>query len=249
MTNKNNSLHTTALRKLEAILHLHQRGRAKASGRTARGATALRRRGRWFGRKLRIGLKRQLPLLRKLVIGATSIAAVAAIVVGGLWWRLSSGPISLDLATPWLTAAIEQNFGTRQRVQVGGTVLERDAKGRTALRLRDIVVRDTDGELVATAPRAEVGISGASLLMGNPRVASFLLVDANMEIRVEPDGHINVFVGGKRPFVTISPVNAALQSDSSPAPDRSNTFSLATLAERGIEKNIAALKREIGNLK
>ena len=29
----------------------------------------------------------------------------------GLWWRLSSGPIELDLATPWLKAAIEENFG------------------------------------------------------------------------------------------------------------------------------------------
>ena len=66
------------------------------------------------------------------------------VLVGGgaLWWRLSSGPIMLDLATPWLTSAIEQNLGSRYRVEVGGTQLERDEQGRTALRLRDIVLRD-----------------------------------------------------------------------------------------------------------
>ena len=66
---------------------------------------------------------------------------------GALWWRLSSGPIMLDLATPWLTSAIEQNLGSRYRVEVGGTQLERDAQGHTALRLRDIVLRDASGAI------------------------------------------------------------------------------------------------------
>ena len=119
---------------------------------------------------------------------------------GALWWRLASGPISLDIATPWLTAAIEQNFGNRYRIQVGGTQLERDDQGRTALRLRDIVLRDASGALVAVAPKAEVGISGTSLLMGNPRAESFRLVDANLVVQIEEDGRANVFAGGERPL-------------------------------------------------
>ena len=54
-----------------------------------------------------------------------------------LWWRLGNGPIELDVATPWLAAAIEENFGSQHQVQVGGTQIERDASGRTALRIRD----------------------------------------------------------------------------------------------------------------
>ena len=78
----------------------------------------------------------------------------------------SSGPIMLDLVTPWLTAAIEQNFGSRYRVEVGGTQLERDAQGRTALRLRDIVrARRRRRDRSRCAPKAEVGISGTSLLI------------------------------------------------------------------------------------
>ena len=183
------------------MLHSYRLRRARAAH------DGVHRHQRRITRKLRIGFKRRLPLLRKIAdrLGARP-PPWSHLSLGGLWWRLASGPITLDVATPWLTAAIEKNFGSRYRIEVGGTVLERDAKGRTALRLRDIIVRDPDGELIATAPRAEVGISGASLLLGNPRVASFLLVDANMEIRVEPDGQVNVFAGGKRPFLTVSPV-------------------------------------------
>ena len=37
--------------------------------------------------------------------GATLTFAVVVIAIAGLWWRLSSGPIELDMATPWLKAA------------------------------------------------------------------------------------------------------------------------------------------------
>ena len=231
MINKHDSARGEVLRKLEAILHSYRLRRARAAH--AIGGTAkARRHQRRITRKLRIGFRRRLPLLRKVAIGVGAFAAIVAFILGSLWWRLSSGPIALDIATPWLTAAIEQNFGSRHHVEVGGTVLERDANGRTALRLRDIVVRDPDGELIATAPRAEIGISGVSLLLGNPRVASFLLVDANMEIRVEPDGHVNVYAGGKRPLLTISPVNVAPQPDSLAALDQPKALSVTSLAER-----------------
>ena len=87
---------------------------------------------------------------------------LVAVALGALWWRLASGPIALDIATPWITAAFEQNFGSRHKVEIGGTVLERDEHGRTAVRIRDIVVREPDGRIVASAPRAEVGLSHAS---------------------------------------------------------------------------------------
>ncbi|HET9413379.1 MAG TPA: hypothetical protein VFO74_04565, partial [Pseudolabrys sp.] len=78
-----------------------------------------------------------------MLLGAAICVSLAIVGILGLWWRLSSGPIELDLATPWLKAAIEENFGATHTVVVGGTQLERDEKGGTSLRLRDIVVRDT----------------------------------------------------------------------------------------------------------
>src|SRR5262249_75240 len=47
------------------------------------------------------------------------------------------------------------------------------------------------------------------------------------------------FAGGKRPFLTISPINPLAQHPEVP-PARSSSLSLGALADRGIEDNVAA---------
>ncbi|MGB8042737.1 MAG: hypothetical protein WCF66_07230, partial [Pseudolabrys sp.] len=144
--------------------------------------------------------------LRRLFWGSVICVTTATLAALGLWWRLSSGPIELNVATPWLKAAIEENFGGNHSVVVGGTQLERDARGHTSLRLRDIVVRDADGTVVASAPKAEVGLSGRSLLMGRLRAQSLNLVGAEMSVRIETDGRLTVFAGADtRPIATAGP--------------------------------------------
>ena len=224
MTDKDNSPHIAAFQELEAALDAHRRTQAEA-GAVAR-ADAPKREPAAPGSRADGGCAIPVGGCRSIHgscstagirwcarprSSAGAIAAVALIFAGALWWRLGSGPIMLDLSTPWLTAAIEQNLGSRYRVEVGGTQLERDAQGRTALRLRDIVLRDLSGVTVAVAPKAEVGISGTSLLIATPRAESFRLVDANMTVRIDADGRINVMVGGERPFVTIAPEREAQQ--------------------------------------
>ena len=145
------------------------------------------------------------PGVRKFAIVAGSLGTVVLVAFSALWWRLSSGPIELDIATPWLSAAIKQNFGSSHDVEIGGTQLERDASGRTSLRIRDIVVRDADGTVVASAPKAEVGLSGWGLLTGRIRAERLSLVGAEMAVRIEADSNVTVFAGAnKRPFVTAS---------------------------------------------
>lgn len=145
------------------------------------------------------------PRLRKLVFVGGTLGGLALLTMVALWWRLSSGPIELDIATPWLTAAIKDNFGDGHEVEIGGTQLERDANGRTALRIRDIVVRDAEGTIVASAPKAEVGVSGTGLFTGRIRAERLSLVGAEMAVRIEPDSKVTVFAGSnKRPFVTAS---------------------------------------------
>jgi len=144
---------------------------------------------------------------------STLSLAIAVVAVLGLWWRLSQGPIELDLATPWLKAAIQENFGGNRTVAVGGTQLERDEKGRTSVRLRDIVVRDADGTVVAKAPKAEVGLSAMALLGGDLRAESLNLVGAEMAVRIETDGRVTVFAGANnRPIATASPKLAPAQA-------------------------------------
>ena len=73
------------------------------------------------------------------------------------------------------------------------------------MRIRDIVVRDADGTVVASAPKAEVRVSGAGLLSGRLRAESLNLVGAEMAVRIEQDGQVTVFAGAdKRPIATAS---------------------------------------------
>jgi hypothetical protein len=207
-----------ALRKLEASVHvdlLEQAAVARGErwqhadltpaqlGLTCWRLTALRFWSRW----------------RRVSIGLGAAAGLVVVAMCALWWRLGSGPIDFDVATPWLAAAIEENFGSHHRIAVGGTQLERDANGRTALRIRDIVVRDAHGEIVASAPKAEVSFSGAGLMTGRVRANRLSLVGAEMQVRIEPDSRVTVFAGTNRqPFVTASASEPALRAGVVPDP-------------------------------
>ncbi|HEV2957822.1 MAG TPA: AsmA-like C-terminal region-containing protein [Xanthobacteraceae bacterium] len=139
--------------------------------------------------------------LIKIAFGLGVAACLAVIAVSALWLRLASGPLSLDMLTPWLTAAIEERLGGHHRVEVGGTQIERTEQGRMAVRLRDILVRDERGAIVAVAPKAEVGVSVANLLLGRIRPQRLSLIGAGMAVRIEPDGQVTVFAGGDQRVV------------------------------------------------
>jgi hypothetical protein len=129
---------------------------------------------------------------RRCVIGTTAVV-FAAIASGGIvWFQLSSGAIPINVLTPWLTSAIEERLGGGHRVEVGGTVLERDETGRSALRLRDIVVRDAQGTIVASAPKAEVGLAGIGLLSGRVQADRLSLIGAALSLRIDAAGAIDI---------------------------------------------------------
>ncbi|KJC35436.1 hypothetical protein UP09_29665 [Bradyrhizobium sp. LTSP885] len=133
--------------------------------------------------------------LRRIGLVLAVLVVIFATSFGALWWRLGAGPINLDVATPWLAAAIEQNIGHGNTVEVGGTQIERAGRIRVAVRIRDIIVRDRDHAIVASAPKAEVRLSGTALLMGQLRAESLNLVDAELSVRITPDGYVTVSAG------------------------------------------------------
>src|SRR5438270_8861173 len=133
--------------------------------------------------------------VKRVAIVIAALMAIFAGCFGTLWWRLGAGPINLDMATPWLAAAIEDNIGHGNTVEVGGTQIERTGRIRIAVRIRDIVVRDRDHAIVASAPKAEVRLSGTALLMGQLRAESLNLVDAELAVRITPDGYVTVSAG------------------------------------------------------
>src|ERR1700676_4468913 len=133
--------------------------------------------------------------IRRLAVIIASLLVIFAGCFGGLWWRLGAGPINLEMATPWLAAAIEENIGHGNTVEVGGTQIERAGRIPKAVRIRDIIVRDRDHAIVASAPKAEVKLSGTALLMGRLRAESLNLVDAELAVRITPDGYVTVSAG------------------------------------------------------
>src|SRR6266699_4867596 len=133
--------------------------------------------------------------VKRLAVVIAVLMAIFTVCFGGLWWRLGAGPINLEMATPWLAAAIEENIGHGNTVEVGGTQIERAGRIRIAVRIRDIIVRDRDHAIVASAPKAEVRLSGTALLMGRLRAESLNLVDAELAVRITPDGQVTVSAG------------------------------------------------------
>src|SRR5262249_14556950 len=53
--------------------------------------------------KGRMRLRAWYPRLRKLAVVGGTLGGLVFLALFALWWRLSSGPIELDIATPWLT--------------------------------------------------------------------------------------------------------------------------------------------------
>lgn len=182
--------------------------RASAAHARRRGSPVAARRGdRWgdgrYVAAYRRLLARHKRLIRRVCIGGGAAVALVIAAFLGLWWRLDSGPIQIDAFTPWLASAIEENFGSHDHVEVGGTQIERTENGGTAVRIRDIVVRDAEGAVVAMAPKAEVRVSALSLLSGHMRARSLNLVGAQLNVRIERDGAVTVFAGaGKHPIAT-----------------------------------------------
>jgi hypothetical protein len=141
--------------------------------------------------------------VKRLAVVIAVLMVIFATCFCGLWWRLGAGPINLEMATPWLATAIEENIGHGNTVEVGGTQIERAGRIRIAVRIRDIIVRDRDHAIVASAPKAEVKLSGSALLMGRLRAESLNLVDAELAVRITPDGQVTVSAGDNaKPLAT-----------------------------------------------
>lgn len=151
----------------------------------------------------------------RLFVAVLALSVLSLLGAGALWWRLGEGPISLDFATPWLASAIEDNLGSNHSVQVGGTQIERAGRIRFAVRVLDIVVRDRDKEVVASAPKAEIRLSLLSLLTGRLRAESLNLVDAELFVQVTSDGRVIVSTGNNaKPIVATRPGELSLRAPS-----------------------------------
>jgi hypothetical protein len=102
-------------------------------------------------------------LCREIFAGILVVGLVA-IVLG--YGRLGRGPVSLQGLVPTIEGAINGELSD-VRVKIDDAILQRSPDGPGVLfRLRNIRLVDKDGSILAQAPFAAIGMSGAALLSG-----------------------------------------------------------------------------------
>ncbi len=121
-------------------------------------------------------------------LGFAALISLYVVVVTGL--------LPVDIGGPLVKRALQEKLGKGHKVEVGETRLEQDASGQPVLRVHGITIRGAGGEVVATAPRADVGLD-SGVLVGNFRAKRIDLVEAEMTLRINEDGQIDMSAGRK----------------------------------------------------
>lgn len=162
-------------------------------------------------------------VFREIFAGVFVIGLIA-IVLG--YGRLSRGPISL----PGLVAPIEHAINdqlTDLTVKIDDAVLQRGESGPgVVLRLRDVRLIDPDGEVVAQAPLAAIGLSGSALLSGKIAAGSVDFIGSRLLMTYSDQSGLSLAFS--QPTKDGSPLmRGPISSDSQPAapalPDADST--------------------------
>ncbi|QRG05594.1 hypothetical protein EZH22_21390 [Xanthobacter dioxanivorans] len=150
-----------------------------------------------------------------------ALGGVAAVTLYAL---IATGTITADIATPYIERALEDRIGGGHKVDIGSTTVETTGGGATQVVVHDIKVLGPDGQLVASAPSAEVELEG-SLLSLMPKARRIDLVGAEMTVRIAASGHLAVTTGkGAKPISASSlPSASAPRADAPQAMPQTTT--------------------------
>lgn len=124
------------------------------------------------------------------VFKGLAAVAIVTLVLGALVAaRLSHGPLSLDMVTPYLLEAVNEPGGA-VRYTMGGTDLHWGGVAEPFdLRVRDVRAFDRHGALIATIPEASVSVDAGPLVReGRLALDSVTLRGGEVKLRREKDG-------------------------------------------------------------
>ncbi len=115
---------------------------------------------------------------------------ISVIAMAGLYWRLSQGPISLAFLGDSIETAVNAQLPDL-KISLGDTEVELDAATLTPhVRTRNIVLKDADGQVLASAPRAGVALSAGRLFRGVVSVTELELINPQVSARRSLDGSV-----------------------------------------------------------
>ena len=138
--------------------------------------------------------------------------------LGALVVVLSLGRVNLDAFKPMLTSALQQKLGPTYRVDIGEMAVERQDHG-LALALNNFVVRQADGRRLVTAPKADLIFDPLSLLAGRINPSRVELEDLTVELRVLPDGGLDLSAGGPEQPADSRPADSSQAAAPEPGPE------------------------------
>ena len=132
---------------------------------------------------------------RSLRIAVFSLLWVMGLLIicgAGLYWRLTQGPVSLA----FMGKSIEQAINSQLpgfHISLGETELELDTDtGTPNVRVRNLVLVDSDGKTIASAPKAGVALEASSLLRGVVSIRSLDLIGPHINVRRNLDGSMQL---------------------------------------------------------
>ena len=115
---------------------------------------------------------------------------IATIAVAILVFSLSSGPISVGFLKDTVQERVSGSI-PGLNVELDDLVIERGSNGgHPTLRLANVRLSDTEGNLIARAPRAAIAVDIGEILLGNVKPKRLELIGARILARRDVDGNI-----------------------------------------------------------
>lgn len=129
-----------------------------------------------------------------------------------------TGLVTVDIARPYVERALADRLGPGKKVEIGEITSGRTADGGWDLLVSNIVIRDDGGDVIATAPRAELVLQDRWMpWMAGPKRID--LIGVKLQIWINAQGELTVSTGDNaKPIAAPVPHPAPLAANQSAAP-------------------------------
>ena len=127
-------------------------------------------------------------LLRLLLHGAGALAAMAAVLLALLAWRLAQGPLPLDLLLPRIEAALGERAPHLRVTLDGAELVWGDWQETFELRLAGLAVADAAGRRLLAAPAVAVEMALPPLVRGELRLLRIVAARPALAVRAGEGG-------------------------------------------------------------